>query len=51
MSYRMLGFLKCGMTNAINCKCGFARDSNPKRGNTIDIYISWRILGRGDHKT
>ena len=27
------------MTNAINYKCGFARDSNPKRGNTIDIYI------------
>ena len=29
MSYRILGFLKCRMTNAINCKCGFARDSNP----------------------
>ena len=51
MSYRILGFLKCGMTNAINCKCGFARDSNPKGGNTIDIYISWGILGRGDHQT
>ena len=25
------------MTNAINCKCGFVRDSNPKSGNTIDI--------------
>ena len=37
MSYRILGFLKCRMTNAINCKCGFARDSNPKRGNIIDI--------------
>ena len=30
MSYRILGFLKCGMTNAINCKCGSARDSNAK---------------------
>ena len=49
MSYRILGFLKCRMTNAINCNCGFARDSNLKRGNTI--YISWRILGRGDHNT
>ena len=39
MSYRILWFLKWGMTNAINCKCVFARDSNPKRGNTIDIYI------------
>ena len=39
MSYRILRFLKCGMTNAINCKCGSARDSNPKMGNTIDIYI------------
>ena len=27
------------MTNAINYNCGFARDSNRKRGNTIDIYI------------
>ena len=27
------------MTNAIICKRGFARDSNPKWGNTIDIYI------------
>ena len=26
------------MTNAINWKCGIARDSNPKRGNTIAIY-------------
>ena len=51
MSYRNLGFLKCGMTNAINCKCGSARYSNPKIDNTIDIYISWGILGRGDHKT
>ena len=39
MSYRILGFLKCRMFNAINYKCGFARDSNTKRGNTIiDIY-------------
>ena len=38
MSYHTLGFLKCGMTNAINYKCGFPRDSNPKRGNTSDIY-------------
>ena len=38
MSYRILGFLKFGMTNAINCKCGSARYSNPKMGgNTIDI--------------
>ena len=51
MSYRILGFLKYVMTNAINYKCGFVGDSNPKRDNTIDIYISWRILGRGDHKT
>ena len=27
------------------------RDINPKRGNTIGIYISWGILGRGDHHT
>ena len=39
MSYRILGFLKCGMTNAINYKCGSASDSNPKRGNTIIIII------------
>ena len=52
MSYRTLSCLKYGMTNAINYKCGFARDSNPKSGNTIDIlYISWRILGRGANKT
>ena len=38
MSYRILGFLKCRMTNAINSKCGFTRGSNPKRGNIIDIY-------------
>ena len=39
------------MTNAIKCKCGFAHYGNPKMGNTIDIYVSWGILGRGDHKT
>ena len=39
MSYRILGFLKYVMTNAINYKCGFARVSNPKRGNTIDVGI------------
>ena len=38
MSYRILGFLKYRMTNGINCKCGFTRGSNPKRGNIIDIY-------------
>ena len=37
MSYRTLRFLRCGMTNAINFNCGFAGDSNPKRGNTICI--------------
>ena len=47
MSYRTLGFLKYGMTNAINYKCGFARGSNPN-GVTQLTYISWRILGRGD---
>ena len=31
MSYRILGFLKCGMTNAINYKYGFVRDSDPKK--------------------
>ena len=46
MSYRISGLLKCKMTNAINCKCGFARDSNPN----LHI-ISWRILERGDHKS
>ena len=40
MSYRILVFLKCRMTNAINCNCGFARDGNLKRGNTIDISCS-----------
>ena len=25
------------MTNEINCKCGVARDSNPKRGNVIQL--------------
>ena len=28
----------CNMTNAINCKCGFTRGSNHKRGNIIAIY-------------
>ena len=51
MSYRNLRFLEYGMTNAIHYKCEFACDSNPKRGNTIDIYIRCRILGTGDHKT
>ena len=30
MSYRTLMFLEYGMTNAINYKCAFACDSNPK---------------------
>ena len=38
MSYRILWFLKCRMTNAINCKCGFARVSNPKRRNILVTY-------------
>ena len=59
MSYRNVRFLEYVMTNAINYKCGFACDSkpaglpvteNPKR-ITQWTYISWRILGRGDHKT
>ena len=28
----------CNMTNAINCKCGFTRGTNHKRGNIIAIY-------------
>ena len=47
MSYCTLGFLEYGMTNAINYKCGFARDSNPKRGNTIDIYKLAHTWKRG----
>ena len=38
MTNHILGFLMCGVTNAINYKCAFTSDSNPKRGNTIDIF-------------
>ena len=34
MSYRTLGFPEYGVTNAINCNCGFTPYSNPKRVNT-----------------
>ena len=51
VSYRILGFLKCGMTNAIRCRCGFARGSGPKGGGRVDMYGSWSMLGGGDHQT
>ena len=53
MSYRNLRFLEYVMTNAIKYKCGFACDSKPA-GLPVTAnpkWVSWRILGRGDHKT
>ncbi len=43
MTYRTVGFLEYGMTNASDFKWGFTLDSNPKRGNTKmgnTIYIN-----------
>ena len=51
MSYRNLRFLEYVMTSMY--KCGFACDSKPA-GLPVTANpkgVSWRILGRGDHKT
>ena len=53
MSYRTLRFLEYVMTNAVKYKCGFACDSKPA-GLPVTANpkgVSWRILGRDDHKT
>ena len=35
VTYRTLGLIKCGMTNASNFTRGFTPASNPERGNNI----------------
>ena len=51
LKYRRIA--QYGMSNAIHYKCEFACDSKPA-GLPVTANpkgVSWRILGKGDHKT